>query len=492
MTRNVLDYLETAAAAAPDVIAFESPETNITYSALRRRAKAIGSYIASRYPAQSPVLLMMDKGPEAVAAMLGCVYAGCFYTPVDSTMPLPRLERIVRRLQPACVLCETKLSRCIPSLACPAHLTEEIEDTVEAALLEGRRQAHIDNDLLYVLFTSGSTGEPKGVSITHRSVIDFVEWAVDALKIPKGASFGNQAPLYFDNSVLDVYCAIRTSSRVFFLPKTDFMFPRKLLRDLKEWAIDTIFWVPSALTAVAASGLLEGQSLALKRIFFCGETMPCKTLNIWRGAAVNADFVNMYGPTEITDVCTWYRVDRDYADDDVLPIGKPCANTRVLLLNGEICVSGTCLAAGYYADSEKTSVSFTQNPLRPQVPEIIYHTGDLGCWNERGELIFMGRSDHQIKRSGHRIELGEIEIAALCEEGVSALCCVYQHETEKIACVYAGTAEERQLKAALRSRLPKYMLPDHYLRLVTLPETGNGKIDRMRVKQVVDRVYPVA
>lgn len=492
MTRNVLSWLEETAAGHPNDVAMEDRDGFLTYGQLLHQAKAIGSFLAERYPTQSPVAVMMEKSPMTVAAMLGCVYAGCFYTPLDPAMPKQRLERILRRLSPACVLCGEKQEEVCTAWKIPCHRLDAAIAGVNGEILMQRARQHVDTDLLYVLFTSGSTGEPKGVAITHRSVIDFVDWAMDALNITPGSSFGNQAPLYFDNSVLDLYGAIRTASRVYFLPKSDFLFPKKLLQSLREHAIDTIFWVPSALTNVASSGILEEQKPALKRVFFCGEVMPCKTLNIWKRAVPEADYVNMYGPTEITDVCAWYRVDRAFADGDSLPLGRPCANTRILLLDGEICVTGTCLAAGYYADPEKTAAAFVQNPLRPGIREIIYRTGDLGEYNDRGELMFLGRRDHQIKRSGYRIELGEIECAARCAAGVDALCCVYQRETGKIACVYTGKAGEKQVKAALKEALPKYMLPDYYLHLDALPEMGNGKIDRLQVGQVVDREYPIA
>lgn len=488
MIRNVLSWLEESAARYPDAIALQDRDGFLTYAQLIQRAKSIGSFLAARYPARCPVALAAEKTPDTVAAMLGCVYAGCFYTPIDPAMPEARVERIARRLSPVCVLRGGKVQ---PDFDIPSHALLEIGEQIDDALLTQRRAEHIDTDLLYVLFTSGSTGEPKGVAITHRSVIDFVQWAVPALNITPGSSFGNQAPLYFDNSVLDLYCAFCTGSRVYFLPKADFLFPRKLMQSLKGQAIDTIFWVPSALTNVAASGILEEEALSLKRIFFCGEVMPCKTLNAWRRAVPNADFVNMYGPTEITDVCAWYRIDREFADSDSLPIGSPCANTRIHLIDGEICVTGTCLAAGYYADPERTAAAFVPNPLRPGISEMIYRTGDLGVYNDRGELMFLGRRDHQIKRSGYRIELGEIECAANGTEGVDSVCCVYLPNAGKIACVYAGAAEEKQLKTALKAVLPKYMMPDFYLRMTALPETGNGKIDRVKIKQVVELGNPV-
>ena len=374
----------------------------------------------------------------------------------------------------------------------PVFCVEEVLQQIDSLGLAQVRAQHIDNDLLYVLFTSGSTGLPKGVAITHRSVVDFIEWACDALDVTADCRFGNQAPLYFDNSVLDIYCALRMGAAVHFIPKKYFSFPGKMTEYLKEKRINTIFWVPSALTGVANAGALEKcVPDGLERIFFCGETMPCKTLNIWRRAIPEARYVNMYGPTEITDVCTYFPVEREFADTDALPIGFACGNTRILLVEGEICVTGTCLSMGYYNAPERTKEVFVENPLRPGVRELMYKTGDLGAYNERGELMFLGRKDSQIKRQGYRIELGEIECALCAHPQVKAGCCIYDARQEKIVAIYAGEAEEKPLLRALKEKLPKYMLPDAFVQKEALPETGNGKIDRVRLKQEWINEHPV-
>lgn len=488
-TRNVGSYLEDAARLAPDAIAFDQPQKRMTWKQVHDQARRIGSALACMVPQQSPVLILMEKSPDCLCAMLGAVCAGCFYTPLDSSMPEARMLLIAHTLQPAVILYEEKFAPVALRIAGKAKTLcfSEITESVDEALLRERRAQHIDNDLLYVLFTSGSTGTPKGVSITHRSVIDFVEWACEALRLPAGVRFGSQAPFYFDNSVLDIYCAMRMRGSLFLIPRGDFLFPKKLLSTLREERIDTIFWVPSALSALARSGLMEEGCLPnMKRVFFCGETMPCTTLNLWRRALPDADYVNMYGPTEITDVCSWYRVDRAFEDSDSLPIGFPCANTRIFLLDGEICVAGTCLAAGYYNAPEKTAAVFVQNPLRTQIPERIYRTGDLGAYNGRGEMMFLGRRDSQIKRSGYRIELGEIECALQNAPGIALACCYYDAEREKIVAAYTGCAEEKALKATLKAALPRYMMPDVYLHRDSLPRTGSGKLDRLALKQEVE------
>ena len=490
--RNVLDWLEEAARLASGNIAFDAPGKAMTWEQVWQAAQETGSLLATKTKAQQPVLILMDKSPDCLCAMLGAVCAGCFYTPLDSSMPRARIQMIADTLRPAVILYEEHYEEVAHGIAGDARLCryDAIPHSVDAVLLRERRAMHIDADLLYVLFTSGSTGVPKGVSITHRSVIDLVEWACDALRIPEGARFGSQAPFYFDNSVLDIYCVMHMRGSLHMIPRMDFLFPARLVQRLAHERIDTVFWVPSALTALAgADVLVPGCLPALRRVFFCGEVMPCATLNRWRFALPDADYVNMYGPTEITDVCTWYRVDRTFADTDSLPIGFPCANTRIMLIDGEICVSGTCLSPGYYNASEKTAAVFVLNPLRPQIPEMMYRTGDLGAYNNRGELMFLGRRDSQIKHSGYRIELEEIECALSAAEGVSLACCYY--DGARIVAAYTGAADERELKKRLRESLPKYMLPELLLHRKELPRTGSGKVDRLTLRQEVEHEHPL-
>jgi len=274
------------------------------------------------------------------------------------------------------------------------------------------------------------------------------------------------------------------------------LFPKRLCRYLDEGGINTIFWVPSALILVANSGVLETVCPEkLEKILFCGEVMPTKQLNIWKRAIPDAMFANLYGPTEITDVCAYFIVNRVFRDDESLPIGFPCINTDILVLNdndevvsgdeiGELCVRGTCLANGYYNNKEKTCVAFTQNPLNDRYPENIYRTGDLVRYNEKGELLFVGRKDYQIKHMGHRIELGEIETAAGMFASVERSCALYNTEKHTISLfVTPENVDKIKLYEHLKTCLPRYMLPALLLAEKALPLNPNGKIDRLKLKE---------
>ena len=224
--------------------------------------------------------------------------------------------------------------------------------------------------------------------------------------------------------------------------------------------------------------------------------MPNKQLNMWRKAYPDILYANLYGPTEITDVCTYYIVDREFDDADPLPIGRPCRNTDILVLNkdnclvaegeiGELCVRGVSLSYGYYNNDERTKEAFIQNPLNPYYREMIYRTGDLVKYNEYGEIVYISRKDYQIKHMGHRIELGEIENAVYSVSGIDRCCCLYHDKKKKIMLFYTASAEIPNLKELIKDKLPDYMIPGIYRFLDNMPLNLNGKIDRVKLKTLL-------
>ena len=376
------------------------------------------------------------------------------------------------------------------------------EDLLERDLSEAERKGVaeaenriIDTDILYVLFTSGSTGIPKGVIITHRSVIDYTEWAGETFLFDHDTVIGNQAPFYFDNSVLDIYSTIRNGATLYVIPQMLYSFPIRLLEYIRDNQINTIFWVPTVLSRVADLELLDKCEIdCLEKVLFAGEVMPARQLNAWIRRLPNATFANLYGPTEITVDCTYYIVDRKIRDDESVPIGYACMNSDVMILNeknelvetnekGELCVRGSSLSLGYYNNPEKTAAAFVQNPLNNLYHELIYRTGDIVHYNERGEIIYDGRRDSQIKHTGHRIELGEIETAVFSNPKIRSSCCLHDGSKDQLILFYVGDIAEDDLRKYLNTLVPEYMLPNIYHKLEIMPLNMNGKIDRVKLRE---------
>lgn len=507
MKANVTYWLDETAERFPDKTAYADEKKEITFGELRERARDIACELAQRGLFKKPVAVFLEKGVDVLVSFMGAAYSCNFYSPIDVDMPGSRVNKILEVLDPAVVITTASLKEVFSSYDYRGTfiLLEEVtaargQDDGREEKLEAARRRGIDTDLLYVLFTSGSTGVPKGVTINHRAVIDYIDWVTETFGITEKDSFGNQAPFYFDNSILDIYSALKTGATTYIIPKTLFAQPVPLLEYLKEKGINTIFWVPSALIVVAKLKAFRNVDLSdtLKRVLFCGEVMPNKQLNVWRKFLPNVQYANLYGPTEITDACTYYIVDREFSDEEPLPIGFPMPNTDILVLNekdepvtgeepGELCVRGTSLSMGYYKNPEKTSEAFVQNPLNRAVPELIYRTGDVVKYNERGEIIYLSRKDFQIKHMGHRIELGEIETAVSSLEEISLCCCLYDEERKKIVLFIEETLEKAYINERISRLVPEYMLPDKVITVEKMPINANGKIDRVKLKEYITR-----
>jgi len=416
-------------------------------------------------------------------------------------MPRHRIELIMGTLEPGALICDettesiaTELNYTGNMYRYDALASQDIDEVALAAI----RDKQLDIDPIYIVFTSGSTGVPKGVMACHRSVIDYVEQLCKVLKFDENSVFGNQTPLYFDAYLKEVIPTLKYGATTILIPKQLFMFPMKLVEFLNEHKINTLCWVVSALTMISSFRTFEKvKPLYLRTIAFASEVFPIKQFKLWKAALPDCRFINLYGPTETTGICCYYEVDREFEEHETLPVGRPFRNTEIILLDennqvppvgqqGEICVRGTRLTLGYYRNPEKTAEAFVQNPLNTLYPELIYRTGDLGRWNDRGELEFAGRKDYQIKHMGHRIELGEIEVIVNMHEAVRSACCIFDNEKKKIVLYYTGDISVAELTAYIKSKLPRYMVPNVTRQLETLPLTPNGKIDRNGLKKLYE------
>ncbi len=499
MQTNVLEYLEQTAQRIPDKTAFADDTSALSFGEIYQRSRQIGCHLASAQAYREPVLIYMKRSPETLTAFFGVIYAGCYYVPIDEEMPRRRIELILENTEAKYLIYDESTRDKVKDLAFTGtsfSYEECLSCAPDDKKLAQIRENSLDEDPIYVLFTSGSTGIPKGVVGHHRGVIDYIESLTEALSFNEDTIFGNQTPLYLDACLKEIYPTLKYGAMTWLIPKEHFSIPVKLVEYLNEHKINTVCWVVSALTMISTFGTFDIiKPQYLHTIAFGSEVFPIKQFNLWKQTLPHARFYNLYGPTEATGMSCYYPADRLFDESESIPIGKPFKNTRVYLLDpegkevpdgesGEICISGTCLTHGYYNNPQKTAEVFTQNPLTPCYPQRIYHTGDIGCHNKNGDLMFLSRQDHQIKHMGHRIELGEIEADTARIDGVATCCCLYIKENNKIVLFYTGEIDKKQLTAALKERLPRYMLPNAIMQTDQLPLTANGKMDRQKMQEI--------
>lgn len=508
MKKNLLEYFDETVAQHPEKDAVLNGEQNITFAALSQWSKALAVQLNKSYMGtiRRPVGVFLSKSIESVAADLGIIYSGNAYMNLDIKTPTQRLKNILDLVEPLCIITDDSHWELLHTIW-PAEKILNIGGTSRQLSAEDERELYrnleqiIDTDPLCLINTSGSTGTPKSVILNHKSFIDFTEWAVSTTQLHDDEVIGSLSPIVFDIYSFELCMLMAKSSTLVVIPDALAAFPAKILQLMQSKGVTYIFWVPTIMVNIANMELLERVPLpSLKKVWFAGEVFPTKQFNYWRKTLPSAQFINLYGPIEITLDCIYFIADQVLPDDEPLPIGYPCRNTDILILNdqnqlagvneeGEICVRGTSLAMGYYNNPEKTAAAFVQNPLNSAYPETIYRTGDLAYRNERGEIMFKGRKDSLVKHSGYRIELGEIEHVIINTlKLVKNGCVVYDHAKKEIVLFYEAAEELPigQMRKRIGEAFPKYMIPNRFVFMEELPRNTNGKIDRLRLKESVD------
>ncbi len=502
MKNSVLEFLEETAGSYPDRCVYSDPERTYTFSKALRTARAIGSRIGKLQASGRPVAVFMEKSASMAVAILGILYGGCCYCPIDTSMPEQRIRTILSVLDPAAAITEPGSRHLTERIApaCPVWDYDELSETPEDPKLLARiRSGCKETDPLYILFTSGSTGVPKGVMGCHRMIINNLCWLEKEFPYAPEDVLGSQVPFHFVISLHDIFVPLRFGCSTYIIPQDYFSSPARLVNCLNDNHVTSVFWVPSALTVVARlNGFDTQQPRFLRYIFFIGEVMPVKYLNYWRRYLPDVRYVNMYGSTE-THVSLFFELVRDFKDHERLPIGHACGNVKALILDdngrpvppgeetaGELCIGGAALSLGYYKDQEKTEDRFISLKLSSDVTERFYRTGDIASYAADGNIVYHGRKDFQIKRMGYRIELGEIEAAAALIPGINECVCVYNEERQMILLLYtaAEKLDSKMLSNGISARVPRYMMPNRYIRLEQMPRNANGKIDRRGLKEI--------
>ncbi|MGI5848079.1 MAG: amino acid adenylation domain-containing protein [Candidatus Cryptobacteroides sp.] len=505
MVINILEFLESSVRNWPEKVAIADDKTSLTFSQWEDNAKRIGTAIAesSKGSVRHPVLVFVDRRIECLVGFMGVVESGNFYVPIDCKMPYERVRHINDVLNPIAAITVTdsddSILDQIEFKGTRFCYSEVIEHDQDENKLAGIREQMIDLDPVYSIFTSGSTGLPKGVLISHRGMIDLADWLVGTFGFDETDALGNQTPFYFDGSVKDICICLKSGATLNVIGKKYFTFPKLLIPFLDDRHITSILWATSAIVLIANSDILDiSVPKNIKLVTFAGELMPAKQLKVWMKKLPQARFVNLYGPTEITVDCTYYEVDREFADDEFIPIGRNCRNKQILVFNeennlvkigeaGELCVRGTGVSLGYYNNKQKTQEVFVQNPLHDLYVDRIYRTGDIVKYNERGELEFVSRKDFQIKHKGNRIEMGEIEVAVNSIPSVTNAACVFDQVNDKIVLYYTTSdGQELDIINAVKEKIPVYMFPEVIVLLKVMPYNMSGKIDRIELKRMYE------
>lgn len=506
MRINVLEYLIESALQYPDEIFVVSAESGRSYTfhetlflALEYKKKILE--VSSQK--NRPIPVIASKSPESVIVFMAILSSQNIYCPIDSSSAFERIKKVIDNLDPELCFLDQVSSR----LECQQLVVGNFREVLPSELpsvdqlskeLTDAMFGHIDTDPAYIIHTSGSTGVPKGVTICHRSIIDYIEWARLEYRHTTQDRILSQAPLHFDNSTLDIYLAMAVGAQLHFVPDSYYTFMSKLVEYMNTEGITSVFWVPSVLVNMANLKLLDKLPIkSLNKVLFAGEVMPVPQLNYWIRKLPTALFSNLYGPTEITVDCTFFTLNGEWPEES-LPIGYPCRNSGILILNdkneevrpneiGELCVKGSSLALGYWNMPDRTRDVFVQNPLVKSYNELIYRTGDLVRRNEKGLIYFIGRKDSQIKHNGYRIELGEIEIAMSTIPGVNQAVVLYFAEKKRIVALYLADElfSDSYFRESLSAKIPGYMIPQMYIHQQCFPLNANGKVDRLALMSVL-------
>lgn len=506
---SVQHELDQWAVQTPTKTAVHDGRVALTYAELAERSNRLGHALHSlEVGAQDRVVFCLSRSVHCLTALLGILRAGAVYVPIDPKSPSERTRSILCDCAPRAVICDATslplvknvVGADLPIICLGGAQADAGANALDQAWVDRYSATRLapevaDDDLAYILYTSGSTGQPKGVMIYHKNIRSYIDWAVRRFDIKESERILCTAPLHFDMSTFDVFSTLRSGATLFIATDALTLFPEKLVAFMERHEVTLWKGISSLLMYLARAGVLRpGRLPALRQILYGGESLATRWLIQWMEAFPEKTFFNVYGPTEATGISLFHQLEEmPKSPQELIPIGRPCDDTYVYLLGndlapvaageiGELFIGGAGLGRGYLNAPDKTTQAFLADPLRPGAR--IYRTGDLARRRADGSYEFAGRADHQVKIMGYRIELGEIEHALAALPGV--------HDVA-VAALPAGDQDLRELVAfiegelnadtaaafeQLKQQLPVYMIPRRLCNVARLPRCERGKVDR--------------
>ncbi len=523
MKQCLHQLLADQAARRPEAPALFFQGASTTYGELEQTSNRIARALQAAGVARGDrVALLLPKSHRAIAAMFGCLKADCVYVPLDVSSPAARIGKILEKCGCSCVVAEHSTTALLSELVANGFVDESVRiawmdstpglsGVAQVQLswpeIESTSDQPVDSfaapdAAAHILFTSGSSGTPKGVVITHANVMHFVKWALAYFGMNSEDRNSGHPPLHFDLSTFDIYGTIASGAQLFLLPAEVSLLPHKLADFIRTHQLTQWFSVPWILQQMAKFDVVQPNDFpALKRILWCGETFPTPALAYWMKRLPRVTFDNLYGPTETTIASSHYRVPQCPEDATAeIPIGAPCGGEMLFVLDdnlqpvkspevGDLYIGGVGLSPGYWTDPEKTKEAFRPNPYSSNPSDRLYRTGDLAWLGADGMVYLVGRSDTQIKTRGYRVELGEVEAAvhAVPEIQDAAVVAFDDVDGASICCAYVPRSGADlppiALKKQLSRSLPQYMIPRRWITLSDMPRNANGKIDRPLLRE---------
>lgn len=492
MYTNILEYLYNDV-KFKDKVALSGVHNKFTFNELKKEIDCIASGLAVRNIYKQPVIVFMERDVTSIACYLGIVRANCYFVPVDVDMSRFQIQSILEQINAKFVICDENTKRIFKGFEYDMEILDYAsisKSNIDSNMLDSIFSKIIDSDVAYVLFNGDKDSVAKGAVVSHRHIIESFEQIDKLMKFNKESVFGSFLPLFQDGYIKEILATFKYKASFYLIPKEFFFQPDRLMDYLNLYKINTICWMSSALKQVSASNILETVvPKFINTVAIQEENLSIKHLNKWRSVLPKAKFINLYGVSECVDVSCYYEINRQFSEDEVLPIGKPLVNTEILLVDennnivtngfrGEVCIRSNSVCNGYYKNNNKTSMSFVQNPMNDCFDELVYKTGDIAEYNKTGELVLVGRNDFQVKYMGQRLELAEIENEANKIDDITSCDCCFDSNVSKISLYYQGTLDPSEVKAKLKMVLPYHMRPHQVINVKQMPLTTCGDIDK--------------